>query len=135
MKRAGVFAVVIVATLAIAVSAFAQDKPKEPQKDAPKIDVTGTWDMAVETPQGTMTLSSTFKQEGEKLTGTQSSQMGETALEGTVKGADIAFVIVFDMQGQQMTITYAGKIDGESMSGTIEFGSFGSSTWTAKKKK
>jgi hypothetical protein len=135
MKRARVFAVVIVATLAIAVSAFAQDKPKEPPKDAPKLDVTGTWDMAVETPQGTMTLSSTFKQEGEKLTGTQSSQMGETPLEGSVKGTDIAFVIVFDMQGQQMTITYAGKIDGESMSGTIEFGSFGSSTWTAKKKK
>jgi hypothetical protein len=135
MKIARRFAIVIVAMLAVAVPAFAQDKPKEPQKDAPKIDVTGTWDLAVETPQGTMTLSSVFKQEGEKLTGTQSSQMGETPLEGTVKGADIAFVIVFDMQGQPMTITYAGKIDGESMSGTIEFGSFGSSTWTAKKKK
>jgi hypothetical protein len=131
MKTARLLAVVIVAALVVAVPAFAQDKPKE----TPKIDVTGTWDMSVETPQGTMTLTSTFKQEGEKLTGTQSSQMGEMALEGTVKGADIAFAIVIDMQGQQVTISYVGKIDGESMTGTIEFGGMGSAAWTAKKKK
>jgi len=131
MKTARLFAVVIVAILAIAVPAFAQDKPKE----TPKIDVTGTWDMSVETPQGTMSLTSTFKQEAEKLTGTQSSQMGEFALEGTVKGADIAFAIVIDMQGQQVTINYVGKVDGESMTGTIEFGGMGSAAWTAKKKK
>jgi hypothetical protein len=131
MKTARLLAVAIVAALVVAVPAFAQDKPKE----TPKIDVTGTWDMSVESPRGTMTLTSTFKQEGEKLTGTQSSEMGEMALEGTVKGADIAFAIVIDMQGQQMTITYVGKIDGESMTGTIEFGGMGSAAWTAKKKK
>jgi len=131
MKTARLLAVAIVAALVVAVPAFAQDKPKE----TPKIDVTGTWDMSVESPRGTMTLTSTFKQEGEKLTGTQSSEMGEMALEGTVKGADIAFAIVIDMQGQQITITYVGKIDGESMTGTIEFGGMGSAAWTAKKKK
>jgi hypothetical protein len=130
MNRSRVFAIVIIAALAVAGSAFAQDKPKE----TPKIDVSGTWDLSVETPQGTMALTSTFKQDGEKLTGTQTSQMGEMPLEGTIKGADIAFAIVIDMQGQQMTITYAGKVDGETMSGTIEFAGMGSSTWTAKKQ-
>jgi hypothetical protein len=130
MKRALVFAVVTVAALALAGSAFAQEKPKE----TPKIDVSGTWDLSVESPQGTMALTSTFKQDGEKLTGTQSSQLGEMTLEGTIKGADIAFAIVIDMQGQQITIAYAGKVDGETMSGTIEFGGMGSSTWTAKKQ-
>jgi hypothetical protein len=130
MYRSRVFAIAVIAALALAGSAFAQEKPKE----TPKIDVSGTWDLTVETPQGAMSLTSTFKQDGEKLTGTQSSQMGEMPLEGTLKGADIAFAIVIDMQGQQMTITYTGKVDGETMSGTIEFGSFGSSTWTAKKQ-
>jgi hypothetical protein len=130
MKKALVFAIVTVAVLALAGSAFAQEKPKE----TPKIDVSGTWDLSVESPQGTMTLTSTFKQDGEKLTGVQSSQMGEMPLEGTIKGADIAFAIVIDMQGQQITIAYAGKVDGETMSGTIEFGGMASSTWTAKKQ-
>jgi hypothetical protein len=131
MRKARLFAVVIIAVLAVAVPASAQDKPKEP----PLINVTGTWDMSVETSQGTMALTSTFKQEGEKVTGTQSSQMGEMPLEGTVKGADIAFAIVIDMQGQQVTITYVGKIEGDTMSGTIEFGGMGSAAWTATKKK
>jgi hypothetical protein len=130
MNRTRVFAVVIVAALALAGSAFAQDQPKE----TPKIDVSGTWDLSVETPQGAMALTSTFKQDGEKLTGMQSSQMGDMPLEGTIKGADIAFAIVIDMQGQQMTISYTGKVDGDTMSGTIELGSFGSATWTAKKQ-
>jgi hypothetical protein len=33
-----------------------------------------------------------------------------------------------------MTIAYVGKVDGEAMTGTIEFGSFGSANWTAKKQ-
>lgn len=130
MKRSFVFAIVIVAALAAAGAAVAQEKPKE----TAKIDVSGTWDLSVESPQGTMALTSTFKQDGEKLTGIQSSERGEMPLEGTIKGADIAFAIVIDVQGQQMTIAYTGKVDGETMTGTVEFGSFGSATWTAKKQ-
>jgi hypothetical protein len=137
MLRPLAFAVAIL--LAFAGSLVAQDKPQEKPKDPPKeataADVTGTWNLAVETPQGTMTLVTTFKQDGEKLAGTQTSQMGDTALEGTVKGADIAFVVVINMQGQELRISYTGKIDADTMSGAIEFGSFGNSTWAAKKQK
>ncbi len=135
MKRAQVLFIAPAVVLGLAITAFAQEKPKEQPKDAPAVNVTGTWDMAVDTPQGTMSLTATFKQEGEKLTGTQASQMGEIALEGSVKGSDIAFVVVFSMQGQDMTITYTGKIDGETMSGAVEFGGYGSSTWSAQKRK
>ena len=135
MNRARVLIPFLAVVLGLAVTVSAQEKPKETPKEAQAVNVTGTWDMSVEAPQGTMSLSATFKQDGEKLTGTQTSQMGETALEGSVKGDDIAFAIVFSMQGQEITITYAGKIDGDKMSGTIEFGSYGSSTWTAQKRK
>jgi len=139
MKTSRRFALALAFCLAFAGAAGAQDKPQEKPKDPPKvavaIDVTGAWDMSVESPQGTMDLVSTFKQEGEKLTGTQSSQMGEMPIEGTIKGADIAFAIVINMQGQEMRISYTGKVEGDSMSGAIEFGTFGTSTWAAKKKK
>jgi hypothetical protein len=130
MNRVRVFAIVLITALALAGSAFAQEKPKDPTK----IDVSGTWDTSIETPQGARTMTSTFKQDGEKLSGTQAGEMGETPLQGTIKGADVAFAIVIDMQGQQLTISYAGKVDGETMSGTVEIGSFGSSTWTAKRQ-
>ncbi len=138
MLRRFVFAaaVALVFGSALAAQDKPQEKPKEPPKEAAAaVDVTGTWDIAVETPQGSMALVTTFKQEGEKLSGTQTSQMGDTALEGTVKGPDIAFVIVVNMQGQDLRIAYTGKIEGDAMSGAIEFDSFGTSTWAAKKRK
>ena len=116
--------------MAAAVGLLAQDPPK-PQK----IDVTGIWESTVESPQGAMTSTATYKQDGEKLTGTHVGQMGELPLAGTVKGNAISYTIAIDAQGQQFTLTYAGKIDGDSITGTVEFGGMGSATWSAKRKK
>jgi hypothetical protein len=133
MKR--VLAPVAVLVLIAVSTVLAQDKPKESPKEQEKVDVTGTWDVSIETPQGTVSPTVTYKQEGEKLTGTQQGMMGEEHLEGTVKGSQISYTITLEIQGQQITITYTGKIDGDAISGTVEFGSYGSSTWSAKRRK
>jgi D-glucosaminate-6-phosphate ammonia-lyase len=129
MKR--LILVVAAIALAAAVPVLAQDQPKEK-----KADVTGSWEVSVESPQGTMTLTATYKQDGEKLTGTHvGGPMGDEHLEGTVKGNEIAYKITIDVQGQQFTLSYAGKIDGDAITGTVDFGGMGSSNWTAKRKK
>ena len=121
----------LVAALALTVvPVFAQNAPKDKA-----IDVTGTWDSTVESPQGAMTSVATYKQQGETLTGTHVGQIGEVALKGTVKGNQIVYTIAIDMQGQQLTITYTGKIDGDAIAGKAEFGGMGEATWTAKRKK
>jgi hypothetical protein len=129
----------LVAALFIPAVGFAQNPPKEPEKPkdakAQKIDVTGVWDTVVESPQGAINVTTTFKQEGEKVTGTQASQMGELALEGTIAGADLKFGMTLDMGGQTMSITYAGKVDGDTISGVFDFGGMGTGTWSAKKQK
>jgi hypothetical protein len=133
MKYALAFALVCLVAVS-AAPAYAQEAPKPDAKPA-TVDVNGVWDMVVESPQGAMDIVGTFKQEGEKLTGTQASQMGEIALEGTVIGNEIKYVINIDMGGQQMTITFAGKVDGDTMAGIFEFGGMGSAGWSAKKRK
>jgi hypothetical protein len=132
MKKLLVIAVF--AALLVPAVALAQDPPK-PETKAEKVDVSGVWDMIVETPQGQMNLTATFKQDGEKLTGTQASPMGEVALEGTVVGNEIKYTIVVDMQGQQMSVVFGGKVEGDSMSGIFEFGGMGSAGWSAKKRQ
>jgi hypothetical protein len=116
------------------VPAHAQEAPK-PADAAAKVDVTGVWDMTVETPNGAIENVGTLKQEGEKLTGTLASQMGEIALEGTVVGTEIKWVLNIDMGGQQVSIAFAGKVEGETMAGIFEMGGMGSATWSAKKRK
>ena len=119
---------------ACALPAYAQEAPKPDAKPA-TVDVTGVWDMSVETPNGVIENVATLKQEGEKLTGTIASQMGEIAMEGTVVGSEIKWILNIDMGGQQMAIAFAGKVEGESMAGLFEMGGMGSASWTAKKRK
>lgn len=108
-----------------------------PSAPAPSgTDITGTWAFAVETAAGSGSPSFTFKQEGEKLTGTYKGQFGEAPLTGTVKGNDIKFTIKVNAQGQDLTITYTGKVENkDSMKGTVALGDLGEGTWTAKRKQ
>ncbi|HNV03670.1 MAG TPA: hypothetical protein PLE61_01415 [Vicinamibacterales bacterium] len=101
----------------------------------PAVDVTGVWDSLVESPQGAMALVTTLRQEGDKVSGTQSTSMGELPLEGTVSGNDLTFTIKFDMQGQQAVVTFTAKVEGDSMTGTYDFAGMGGAGWTAKKKQ
>jgi autotransporter translocation and assembly factor TamB len=105
------------------------------QEQGKGIDVTGSWESTVESPQGAMTSSATYKQTGEELTGTHVGQMGELQLKGTVKGNAISYQITLEMGGQQLTITYSGTVDGDTITGTADFGGMGSGNWTAKRKK
>jgi hypothetical protein len=122
-------------TLALVLVAVAIAIVPLAAQDAKKIDITGVWEMTVESPQGQMVMTATYKQDGETLTGMHSSEMGEMPLKGTVKGADIEYTIVFDMGGQSMTIPHKAKVDGDTIKGTASLGDMGSMTFTAKRKK
>jgi hypothetical protein len=110
--------------------------PSAPAVSSQGANITGVWDFTVETSQGSGSPSFTFKQDGEKLTGNYKGQFGEAPLTGTVKGAEIKFVIKVSAQGQDMTITYSGKIENkDSMKGTAALGELGEATWTGKRKQ
>jgi hypothetical protein len=111
----------LLALLLFAVSAFAAD-------------VTGTWTADVHTDAGSGTPTFVFKQTGEDLSGTYSGALGEAKLTGTVKGTDITWSFKANANGDDVTVTYKGTLDGDTkMKGTIDFGSLGKGTFTAKK--
>jgi hypothetical protein len=98
-------------------------------------NVTGVWNFNVETPAGTGTPVFTLKQEGERVTGTYKGQLGEAPVTGTIKGSDVMLMIKVSPQGEEITVTYTGKVTGkDAMSGKATFGSLGEGNWTAKKK-
>lgn len=105
-------------------------------KPAGAVDISGVWNFAVETPNGTGTPVFTFKQEGATLTGTYKGQLGEGPLTGSVQGPDVKFSVKLNVQGQDLTIVYSGKIESaDTMKGKAVFGEMGEGTWTAKKKQ
>ena len=99
-----------------------------------KADVTGKWAFNVETAAGSGTPSITFKQDGEKLTGHYTGQLGESDLTGTMKGAEIVFTFTIDAQGTMIKATYSGTADKDSMKGKVVLEGLGDGTFTAKKQ-
>ncbi len=97
-------------------------------------NVAGEWEMTSEGRQGPMTQTFKIEQDGEKITVTMESRRGERKGEGTIKGNEIEWTFSFSTQRGDMTITYKGKVEGNTMSGTVQMGDFGSREWTAKKK-
>jgi hypothetical protein len=106
-----------------------------PAASSSDTNITGVWDFTVDTPNGTGTPLFTLKQEGENVTGTYKGQLGEAPVTGSVKGGEVKLMIKVKPQGEDLEVTYTGKINGkDSMSGKASFGGLGEGTWTAKKK-
>ena len=102
---------------------------------ATKTDVTGKWLFTVETSAGSGTPTLTLKQDGEKLTGHYSGQLGEADLTGTLKGPDIKITFTADVQGNSINCVYTGTVDGkDAMKGKVELVGLGDGTFTAKRQ-
>ncbi len=104
------------------------------QSGETRADVSGTWAFQVEFSGGSGTPTMTFKQDGEKLTGHYSGQLGEAPLAGTIKGNAIEFAIDVDVQGTAAHIVYTGTVEKDTMKGAVKLGEIGDATFTAKKK-
>ncbi len=102
---------------------------------AQTVDVTGDWAFTVETGMGSGSPVITFKQDGEKLTGTYDGQPGTANFTGTVKGTAIQFSFTLNAQGQEVDVNYTGTVDGKSMKGAVAMaGGQLSGTFTGTKK-
>lgn len=97
-------------------------------------NVTGEWAFTVTTDQGAGTPAITFKQDGEKLSGTYAGQLGNAELTGTLKGNAIHFTFTLDVQGQQAPVTYDGTVEKNTMKGKMDIGGMVNGTFTATKK-
>lgn len=104
---------------------------------APAADISGKWTAQVPGRGGDLAETTFhFKVEGDKLTGTQTTQRGQVDLkDGKVSGDSVSFKTVMEFQGNSVSILYDGKVVG---AGEIKFtrkreGGDRTSEFTAKK--
>ena len=107
------------------------------------VDVTGDWEMTMVggpgggPPEGgdRPPMVITFVQKGEALEAKMKNPMGEE-MKGTGKIVGNVIEFTFTMTGSpmgDMTIVHKGKVDGDTMKGTIAMGEMGEMEWTAKR--
>ena len=95
--------------------------------------VAGEWDAVFNTPGGPQPLKLILQVDGEKLTGTAKRSRGDVPLTGTIKGDDITFSYTIDYNGNAVTISFSGKVKGDSMGGSVSFNDQASDEWSAKR--
>jgi hypothetical protein len=98
-------------------------------------DISGNWKGTAEGPNGAIERTFTFKQDGAKLTGETNSQYtGKSEItDGKVEGDVISFSITAKIQDNEMKLTYKGKITGDTIKLSSEFGGGQAIEWTLKK--
>ena len=97
-------------------------------------DITGKWTAETKGRDGeTRTQTFDLKQDGSTLTGTVSTQMGESKIsDGKVDGDNISFVVKMERNGNEMKMPYTGKISGNEIQFKVE-SPRGTREMTAKK--
>jgi hypothetical protein len=100
-----------------------------------KIDLTGKWTFNVQTDAGSGTPVVSFKQDGEKLTGHYTGQLGDLDFTGSVKGNDFTFAFSSELQGMKIDVTYRGTIESkDSLKGSVSIAGLSEGTFTAKRQ-
>lgn len=100
-------------------------------------DITGDWKADLETPQGKVQVSYTFKQQGEALTGTWQAAQSPTVQisDGKVTGDKVSFVVKVGPAGG-LTFAHEGQINGDEIQLTMKpSGEFPGASVVAKKVK
>lgn len=103
--------------------AFAQD---------PHAKVEGRWKMTVETTAGNGNPVFELKHLNDStITGTYKGQLGDAAVQGTIRGKKIH--LEFEISAN--IIVYDGTVDGDSMKGLLKLGTMAEGSFTGVKEK
>ena len=93
-------------------------------------DVSGKWNMKVETSAGNGTPVFVLKQTGETITGSYTGQLGEAAVTRTLKKK----AIKLEFKAGEYNVVYTGTVDGNTMTGKLTIGEVEDGTFTGTKE-
>ena len=99
-------------------------------------DISGTWEIILQTPQGEYPSEMSIEQEGENIKVTMQDRQGDEMVgEGTFKENKAEWTVNISTPYGDFTIKYSGTLEDDTLSGEAEMGDYGSTEWTAKKKQ
>ena len=98
------------------------------------MSVSGTYDVSIKTPMGDQQGKFTVNVSGDTFTGDVSGPMGQMQVQdGKVEGNKLTWKM--DMKvPMPMTLTCTATVDGDTLTGTINAGAFGSMPMTGTRK-
>ncbi|MES1973036.1 MAG: hypothetical protein V4472_11305 [Pseudomonadota bacterium] len=87
--------------------------------------VDGTWDTTVKSPLGDQKATLTVKTDGNTFAGTNAGAMGSTEVTGTVDGNTLKWTMNITVP-MPMSLDCTATVDGDTITGSVGAGAFGS---------
>ena len=102
---------------------------------APGADLSGKWNMVVDTGDQQVDVALDLKQTGGEFGGSMSSHLGPGTVEkGKVSGSNFSGLLKAEIQGQPMEIRMEGKLEGGKLTGTLSAPGLPPMAFTATKQ-
>lgn len=103
-------------TALVAAPLTAQDTTK-----VPTAKVAGNWDFSFTSPQGAANWRIKFDQSGDTLRGSAATDFGQLdVVNGWITGNDMSFTLNLNIQGQAITVNFAGVVKGDTVQGNVD---------------
>lgn len=100
------------------------------------VDPTGEWTLAVNSPQGEISVRLSLRREGEQILGSFTGPHGTTEIRNAqVTGNQLRFSSSMPVQGDTVDINVTGTIEGGTMRGTIVIPALGTFEFTGTKPR
>lgn len=96
-------------------------------------DVTGRWDVVLTMPQGSVPLAAALKQDGESVTGSISSPLGEQPVAGTMVGTTLRLEFKIAAPQGDMVVSMIGELSPTGLTGKSSVAGLGESNWVGKR--
>ena len=98
--------------------------------------VSGPWTAHLEFGRGSAVNGFHLEQDGDKLKGEYSTEFfGAFPLTGSIAANTVHFRISYPIEGQHLNWMFTGTVNGDRISGTVNMGEYGETTWTAEKRR
>lgn len=94
------------------------------------MSIAGSWRVVIETAAGPREATLSLQVEGSTLSGSLLDQGGPTDLQGSVAGDEFEFVAATPGMSGPIVMTFSGRVDGDRISGGVDFGQHGAGTWS-----
>jgi autotransporter translocation and assembly factor TamB len=110
------------------------DNPPDHFKEKKKtMALDGNWNLTMNSPMGARPVTANFKTDGGTISGEFTGPQGNAPVTGTADGNNVAFSATIAGPMGQMELKFSGAVDGDTVSGNVQFGAFGSGTFSGAK--
>lgn len=101
----------------------------------PAADLTGPWTVRIDYAAAASTHTLHLTQAGSAIGGLHQGEFVTREVTGTIDGSEVRIRSAYGEQhGDSVNMTFAGKLSGDQMAGTLDMGEYLGATWTATRR-